>query len=78
MRDGIDRDDQKTRELEESLRIRLQVLQRLEARVQAAETCKQREEQRKPILDEEKKVDFFPQWKTHQGVIAEIREEEEG
>ena len=38
------RDEQRNRELAESLRIALQTLQRLEARVQAAEIGEQREE----------------------------------
>ena len=37
VRDGMARDEQRNRELEVSLRIALQTLQRLEARVQAAE-----------------------------------------
>ena len=53
--------DQKRREFEEALVIALQAIRRLE----------QEEEQRKPILNEEKKIDFFPQWKPQQGVIGE-------
>ena len=34
---------------------------------------KVRQELRKPVLDKEKKIDFYPQWKPQQGV----REEEE-
>ena len=33
-----------------------------------------RQELRRPVLDKEKKIDFYPQWKPQQGV----REEEEG
>ena len=39
--------------------------------------CKPREEQRKPVLDEGKKIDFFPQWKPQQGVVEETEKEEE-
>ena len=35
------------------------------------------EERRKTIKKEEKKIDFFPQWKTPQGVIEETEEEEQ-
>ena len=76
MSDEIDRTDQKNRELEESLGKALQAIKRLEARVQADKICKSREEQRKPILDEGKKVDFFPQWTPQQGVVKETEEEE--
>ena len=69
-RNGMARDEQRYRELEETLRITLQTLQWLEARVQTAEICEQREEQRNPVLNEEKKIDFFPQWKPQQGVIG--------
>ena len=31
---------------------------------------------RKPVLNEEKKIDFFPQLKPQQGVIGEKEEEE--
>ena len=34
-------------------------------------------ERRKTVLDEGKKVDFFPQWKPQQGVVEEPEEEEE-
>ena len=77
MIDRRDRADQKCRELGESLGIVLQAIQRLEAITQEKENCKSREEGRKPILDEEKKIDFFPQWKPQQGVIEETEEEEE-
>ena len=35
------------------------------------------EDQNKPVLDEEKKVDFFPKWQPRQGVVEETEEEEE-
>ena len=57
-RDERDRTDQKNRELEEYLGIALQATKRLEARVQANKMGKVREERRKTILDEGKKVDF--------------------
>ena len=44
--------------------------------MQAAETCDQREERRKFVLNEEKKIDFFPQCKPQQGVIGKKEEEE--
>ena len=56
--------NQKNRELEKSLGIALQAIKRLEARVQANEKGKAREEQRKPVLDEGKKVNFFPTMET--------------
>ena len=72
-KDGMARDEQRNQELAESLRIALQTLQRLEARIQAAEIDEQREERRKPVLNEEKKIDFFPRWERQQGVIGEGR-----
>ena len=36
-----------------------------------------REEQRNPVLDKEKKVDFFSKWQPQLGVV-EVNEEEEG
>ena len=65
--DERDRTDQKNRELEESLGIALQAIMRLEARVQANKIGKSREERRKPVLDEGKKVNFSPQLKPQQG-----------
>ena len=44
----------------------LQTLQRLEKEV----------ERRKPVLNEEKKIEFFLQWKPQLGVIQEREEEE--
>ena len=63
----IARDEQRNQGLAESLRIALQTLQRLEARVQLTEIEGQREERRKPVLNEEKKIDFFPQWEPSRG-----------
>ena len=63
-----DRDDQKSKEFEEALVIALQAIQKLE---------QEKEQQRKPFPNEEKKLDFFPQWKPQQGVIGETKEEEE-
>ena len=45
--------------------------------MQAEKLGKAREEQRKPVLEEGKKVDFFPQGKSQQGVVEETEEEEE-
>ena len=46
-----DKSDQRTRELEGSLGLALQAIQRLEARVQASKTCKPREEPKKaPVV----------------------------
>ena len=45
--------------------------------MQADELVKAREEQRKPVLDEGKKVNFFPLWKPQQGVVEEPEDEEE-
>ena len=61
MSDEKDNADQKCREFEEALVIALQAIGRLE----------QEEEQRKPVLNEKKTIDFFPQWKPQQGVIGE-------
>ena len=58
-REERDRTDQKNRELEESLGIALQAFKRLEAIIQVEKLGKAREEQRKPILEEGKKKDFF-------------------
>ena len=66
LRDETDRADQKTREFEKALGIALQAIQRIE----------KEEEQRKPVPNEEKKIDFFPKWKPQQGVIREREEEE--
>ena len=52
MKEVLARDEQRNKKLAESLRIALQTLQGLEARVQAAEIGEQREEQRKPVLNE--------------------------
>ena len=38
---------------------------------------KAQEERRKTVLDEGKKVDFFPPWKPQQGVVEEPEGEEE-
>ena len=35
-----------------------------------------RQEQRRPVLDKEKKIDFYPQWKPQQGVREEEKEAE--
>ena len=59
-----DRTDQRNRELEESLGIALQAIKRLEEIMQDKKLGKAREEQRKPVLEEGKKVDFFPQGKS--------------
>ena len=59
-----DRADQRTREFEKALVIALQAIRRLE----------QEEEQRKPVLNKEKKINFFPWWKPQQGVIGETKE----
>ena len=45
--------------------------------MQAKKLGKTGEEQRKPIQEEGKKVDFFPQGKSQQGVVEEMEEEEE-
>ena len=76
-RDERDRTDQKNRELEELLRVALQAIKRLKARVQADEMFKSREEPRKSVLNERKKVDFSPQWKPQQGVVEETEQKEE-
>ena len=72
-----DRTYQKNRQLEESLGIALQAIKRLEAIMQAKKLGKAREEQRKPVLEEGKKVNFFPKGKPQQGVVEETEEEEE-
>ena len=46
----------------------------LEEIMQAEKLGKEREEQRKPVLEEGKKVDFFPQGKSQQGVVEETEE----
>ena len=76
MKEVLARDEQRNEKLAESLRIALQTLRRLEARIQAAEIGEQREELRKPFLNELKKIDFFLQWEPQQGVIGEKEEEE--
>ena len=51
LNDDRDKSDQRTRELEGSLGLALQAIQRLDARVQASETCKPREEPKKtPVV----------------------------
>ena len=57
LRDETDRADHITREFEKAQVIALQAIRRLE----------QEEERRKPVLNKEKKIDFFPQWKPQQG-----------
>ena len=75
VKEELARDEQRNTIFSESLRIALHTLQRLEARVQAAEIGEQREERRKLILNEEKKIYFFLQWEPQQGVIGEKEEE---
>ena len=58
MKEELARDEQRYKKLAESLRIALQTLQRLEARIKAKEMGEQREERRKPILNEEEKIEF--------------------
>ena len=36
-----------------------------------------RQEQRRPVLEKEKKIDFYPKWKPQQGVREEEKEGEE-
>ena len=51
LKDDRDKTDQRNRELEGSLGLASQAIQRLEARVQACETCKSREEPKKaPVV----------------------------
>ena len=66
LKDETDRNDQKTREFKKALGIALQAIQRSE----------KEEERRKLVLNEEKKIDSFPQWKPQQGVIKKIEEVE--
>ena len=65
--DEKDRADQKCREFKEALVTALQAIRRLE---------QEEEEQSKPVLNEEEKIDFFPKWKPQQGIIGETKEEE--
>ena len=72
--EGRDRTDLKNRELEESLGIALQAIKKLEEMMQAENLGKAGEEQRKPVLEEEKKVDNFTTGKSRQGVVDVTQE----
>ena len=60
LKEELAKDKQKNKKLTESLRKALKTLQRLEARILVEKLGEQREEQRKTILNEKKKIDIFP------------------